>query len=108
MMQYGLAAAPLVRWLVAKEADVQKAVTNFIGEQTELDYADVAGPPTEADKARANGRAEVCPLPVVRLNFKMARHSLTGEPGVQVTCSEADLNEIERWWRLSRGKAAAS
>lgn len=98
MPAYGLATHPLVRWLISSDAGVYTAVLTFIA-GAGAEYVDVAGPPTAADKKAYQGRAQVCPLPVVRLHMKMARQHLTDAPGIEVTCSDADLEELKRWHR---------
>ena len=103
MIEFGLASNPSVRWLISAEKAVYDAVIDFYMGNTDLDYVEVAGPPTDEDlKAyRKHGDREAVPLPVVRLQLRPAKNSLTGEPGVEVLCTEDDLAEIERWRRLA-------
>ncbi len=102
-MAYGLAAHPLVRWLISSDLGVYEAVQTFIA-GAGRDYVDVAGPPIKADRIKFAGKAEACPLPVVRLKMKMARKALTGEMGVEVSCSDEDLLELDRWCREASHK----
>lgn len=103
-MNFGLAAAPPVRWLISFDSGVHDAVCAFIA-GAGREEIDVAGPPTEQDMTLyMHKRAQTVPLPCVRLKMKMARHHLTGEPGVEVTCSDADLEEIKRWYRCEMMK----
>lgn len=98
-MNYGLAAAAPVRWLISFDSGVHDAVRAFLAGMGREEI-DVAGPPTDADMALyMHKRAQTVPLPCVRLKMKMARHHLTSEPGVEVTCSDRDLEEIKRWYR---------
>lgn len=98
-MNYGLAAAPPVRWLIGFDSGVYDAVRAFIA-GIGREEIDVAGPPTDEDIALyMHKRAQTVPLPCVRLKMKMARNLTTDEPGVEVTCSDRDLEEIKRWYR---------
>lgn len=98
-MNYGLAAAAPVRWLISFDSGVYDAVRAFIAGMGR-DQVDVAGPPTQQDMALyMHKRGQTVPLPCVRLKMKHAMHHLTGEPGVEVTCSDRDLEEIKRWYR---------
>ena len=102
---YGLMAAPSVRWLISSEPDVREAVKRFIAGMDEP-IVDVAGPPNRADLRWHRQKPEHRPLrmPTVRLRLAMVKHHLTGESGVSVTCSDADMDEIARWHRLARQK----
>ncbi len=103
-MNYGLAAAPPVRWLISFDSGVHNAVRAFIAGMGREEI-DVAGPPNDGDIALyMHKRAQTVPLPCVRLKMKMARHSLTDEAGVEVTCSDRDLEEIKRWYRCEMMK----
>jgi hypothetical protein len=98
-MNFGLAAPAPVRWLISFDSGVHDAVRSFIA-GIGREEIDVAGPPSEQDMALyMHKRAQTVPLPCVRLKLKMARHHLTDEPGVEVTCSDTDLEEIKRWYR---------
>ncbi len=102
MKQYGLASDPIVRWLIGSDGAVQDAIKLFLGEMAERDYVDVAGPPRMEDIARfAQRLAQAVPLPTVRLKMRMVVNATTDEAGVEVTCSDADLMEIKRWYRES-------
>lgn len=97
-MNYGLAAALPVRWLISFDSGVHDAVLAFVAGMGNEEI-DVAGPPGEGDMALYMlKRGQTVPLPCVRLRMKMARHHLTEEPGVEVTCSDRDLEEIRRWY----------
>jgi hypothetical protein len=103
-MNYGLAAAPPVRWLISFDSGVHDAVRAFLAGMGREEI-DVAGPPTDQDlKLYFDKRGQTVPLPCVRLRMKMARHHLTSEPGVEVTCSDRDLEEIKRWYRCEAMK----
>lgn len=100
-MNYGLAAAAPVRWLISFDSGVHDAVRAFIA-GIGREEIDVAGLPTDEDlKLYLDKRGQTVPLPCVRLRMKMARHHLTSEPGVEVTCSDRDLEEIKRWYRCA-------
>lgn len=105
---YGLSCPPPIRWLMESEKDVFDAVKKFIAGMAKSNVIDVAGPPSFSDILEFyDKRGQTVPLPCVRLNLKMVKHHLTGEPGVEVTCSDADLIEIAKWHRLARMKPAA-
>ena len=107
MIQFGLASTPVVRWLIGSDKAIYKAVVDFYMGNADRDFVEVAGPPTEDDLARRKPGVSV-PLPLVRLQMKLARNSLSGEPGIEVTCSEADQIEIARWCRQSQVKGQAA
>ena len=91
-----------MRWLISSDSGVHEAVRKFIVGMCNEGTQDVAGPPSEQDMALyMHKRAQTVPLPCVRLKLKMARHHLTSEPGVEVTCSDTDLEEIKRWYRVA-------
>jgi hypothetical protein len=99
-MNIGLAAPAAVQWLLQSESGVYNAVRAFISGRLDRNVIDVAGPPTDRDLAHYYERkGQVVPLPCVRLHCRMVRHHLTGAPGVEVTCSDRDLEEITRWRR---------
>jgi hypothetical protein len=99
-IEFGLASHAAVRWLIASERAIYDKVIDFYMGNTDTDIVEVAGPPTDQDIALyAHKRAQTVPLPLVRLQMKLAVHHLTGEKGVEVRCSDRDLAEIERWQR---------
>lgn len=102
MSTFGLAAHPLVRWLIASDEGVYDGVRTFLAGAADRDYLDIAGPPTDEDRAHAiKGGARSTPLPNVRLIMRPAMNAVTGEQGVEVVCSDQDLVEILRWHRQS-------
>lgn len=107
-MSAGLFAHADVRWLLDNELDVKRAVAAFTRDQANVDFVDVAGPPTIADlvKYRRNESKSVG-LPLVRLQLRMVRHHLTGAPGVRIICTERELDEIGRWRVAAALKGAA-
>ncbi|MCC8945992.1 hypothetical protein H8A97_13005 [Bradyrhizobium sp. Arg62] len=101
-MKVGLSAAPAVRWLISSDSGVFDAVGSFIAGIAATDYVDVAGPPSQADISRFLRKlAQTVPLPCVRLRMRMVKNLTTDEPGVEVTCSDRDLEEIGRWQNVS-------
>lgn len=87
-----------MRWLLQNESEVLAAVVEFINHRLERNYIDVAGPPPQSDvDLFLLKKAQVVPLPTVRLNLRFVRGNLTGDLGVEVTCSDAHLEEIGRW-----------
>lgn len=104
MTTFGLASHPLVRWLIGSDPGVYDGVRTFLAGAAERDYLDVAGPPTDEERARAIRYGQVTPLPVVRLQMRPAVNAVTGERGVEVLCSDKDLIELARWYRLALAK----
>lgn len=105
-MNYGLSAAPAVKWLIGAEPDLHNRIKEFIAGQC-ASPIEVAGPPSAADMLFAHKRrnAEI-KLPVVRLHLKMVSHHLTGQPGVEVRCTDAEIDEIARWAREAQLRTA--
>jgi len=100
MINFGLASTAQVRWLIGSDKSVYDAVVNFFMGNVDRDFVEVVGPPTDEDHATAKRRGDkAVPLPVVRLQMRPAVHSVTGEHGVEVLCSDRDLEEISRWQR---------
>jgi hypothetical protein len=97
----GLACHAAVRWLLGCEPDVRAAVLTF-AEDRGSHIIEVAGPPDRAEMLRARRFGQPVPLPCVRLYCRMVRHNLSGELGVEVTCSDAGLAEIALWMRKAR------
>jgi len=96
---FGLSCARPVRWLIGAEPAVYAAIASFIEGKGEP-LIEVAGPPTVtelADKLKHRNRRPQ--LPVVRLILKKVTHHLTGEHGIEVKCSDLELEEITRWAR---------
>lgn len=99
MIQFGLASHSAVRWLIGSEKQIYDRVIAFYMGHADTDVVEVAGPPTDADleAVRKRGHNDTVPLPVVRLIMKLGENMVTGEHGVEVKCSDADLEEIKRW-----------
>ncbi len=99
MPQIGLSCASLVRWLISAEPDIYKRVIEFIKGEADS-VIEVAGPPTaEQILKRHKKKHQLMDLPLITLNLRKTRHHLTGQPGVEVRCSDNDLEEIVRWRR---------
>lgn len=96
-----LAAPAAISWLLSSELDVRRAVRGF-AEERGPNLIDVAGPPDRAEMLRARRYGQPVPLPCVRLYCRTVRHNLTGERGVEVTCSDSDLAKIALWMRKAR------
>ena len=103
LIEFGLVSAPAVRWLIGEEKQVYDRVIAFFMGDADTDIVEVVGPPSEEDlaKARKAGHGDSVPMPVIRLQMKLAENQKTGEHGVAVTCSDRDMLEIERWERLA-------
>jgi len=99
VIQFGLASHSAVRWLIGSEKAIYDRVIDFYMGNADTDIVEVVGPPTEKDfeAAKKRGHGDPVPLPVVRLQMKLATNMLTGEKGVEVVCSDADLDEVKRW-----------
>lgn len=99
-VNYGLQAPIPIQWLLQTEPEVKEKLRLYLTDQLGTDTIEVAGPPSASDilKYRRNPRAGPG-LPVVRLKCRMVRHNLTGDPGVEVTCSDEDLEVIMMWAR---------
>lgn len=95
--QFGLMAPNIIRWLLSVEPEVYAAVAAYI-EGQHKGVIDVVGPPSLSDVHRhnANRYADVG-LPTIRLRCKMTMNLTTGESGVEVTCSDGDLDELMKW-----------
>lgn len=98
--EYGLVAHPNVHWLLHNESEVLEQVKRFAADMVDRAYMDIAGPPSVQDALTFRERKSV-PLPSVRLHMRMVRGNLTGDPGIEVTCSDNDLTEIARWRALA-------
>lgn len=96
--EYGLVAHPFVQWLLQNESEVLNSVKRFIADRAERAHFDVAGPPSLQDVKRSIGAV---PLPCIRLHLRLIKGNLTGDPGIEVTCSERDIDEIGRWRMLA-------
>lgn len=97
-MHFGLLAHDAVRWLIGAEIDVHRKIEAFCLDQTNVDYVDVAGPPTDDDLVRyRRNHSKSVGLPCVRLQLRMVRHHLNGAPGVRVICTDREIEEIGRW-----------
>lgn len=105
-MSVGLLAPSPVQWLIINEPDVKQRIEKFIIGQAEPTL-EVAGPPSAEDFIRyKDNPGGPITLPCVRLRLKMFKHHLTGDRGVEVTCSDDDLREIADWQRAARIKGA--
>ncbi|QOZ25295.1 hypothetical protein XH93_18130 [Bradyrhizobium sp. CCBAU 51753] len=94
-----------MRWLISSDSGVFNAVRGFIADLSQRDYVDVAGPPSTDDMHRyLHKMAQTVPLPCVRLKLRMVKNLTTDERGVEVTCSDRDLEEIARWQRRAVAK----
>lgn len=96
--QYGLRAHEDVRWLLQTEPDVYRYVVQFIAGVAPQAFVDVSGPMPEPDMEAVRRDRNVKPVfPVICLNLKIVTGNLTGDPGVEVTCSEPHYEELRRW-----------
>jgi hypothetical protein len=99
MKTFGLMAALPVHLFLDRERHVRWAVEAFADDRGP-DHVVVAGPPTRAEiEAHKLIRRGSIMLPVVRLNFRMVTRHLTHERGIEVTCSDADLEKLIDWQR---------
>jgi hypothetical protein len=109
-MQYGLQTVAPIRWLLESEPNVHKAVVAFLADQGEDNIA-VAGPPSAAQilsLTRKDNRHEKLELPLVVLRLRKVAHHLTGEPGVEIKCSDREIDEIVRWKREAQIRKAVA
>jgi len=103
---WGLLAADPVRWLIGTEADVKSAIQAFLEGRGE-DHTEVAGPPTMHELMRHREYPKTAlELPVVKLYFRKMVNPPTGERGVEVKCSPAELEEIQRWQQQAKARTA--
>ncbi len=100
---FGLAAPAAVRWLIGEEKQIYDRVIAFYMGHVDTEIVEVVGPPTaeEAAEVKRRGHGDTVPLPIIRLRMRLAENHKTGEHGVEVTCNEKDLAEVERWERLA-------
>lgn len=106
MKRFGLLAAKPIHWLLSKEADVKRAVEAFAADMAPS-VVDVAGPPSaeEIIACRVNPRKRI-ELPTIRLHLNKVKHHLTGEPGIEVKCSDGDMDMIVMWARQAQARTA--
>lgn len=105
-MQVGLLAHPSVRWLVSSEPDLHARVVAFIQGRGD-GQIDVAGPPSATeiiDRQRHPNRELL--LPKVTLRLRMVKHSATCELGVEIKCSDEEIDEIVQWARQAKLRTA--
>lgn len=104
IMTFGLSAAPVVKAFLNNEAGIRQEIIDFFNDErvgSRPDILDVAGPPDLKDAIRAKTTrfGEPILLPVVRMHLRKIRHHLTGALGVEVKCSDADLDRLADWLR---------
>lgn len=106
MKHFGLMAQRPIYWLLSTELEVKKAIEAFAaGMGTSV--VDVAGPPSaEAIIAKRINPRKRIELPTIRLHLNKVKHHLTGEQGIEVKCSDADMKEIAMWAREARIRKA--
>lgn len=100
---FGLSCAAPVKWLIGREPDLHRAIQAFAEDRADRDVIKFAGPPSDEDmlKIRENANFNAI-LPTVTFTLRKVTHHLTGEQGIEVKCSDADLAEIVRWHRQAR------
>lgn len=101
----GLLAAAPIKWLLDSEGDVRNAVRAFISGEGEP-VISVAGPPTDPDLIASRIFGRPTPLPCVLLKLRMVRDHVSGEPHVEVTATDAEIDEVEAWRQRALRKAA--
>lgn len=106
MKHFGLLAAKPIHWLLAKEIDVKRAIEAFAADQG-FPMVDIAGPPSaeEIIACRKNPRRRMH-LPTIRLHLRKVNHHLTGEAGIEVKCSDGDMELIVMWARQAALRTA--
>lgn len=101
MQSFGLMAQRPIHWLLANELDVKRHVQAFAADRATATFS-VAGPPPVEEMIRArNNPCKPIELPMVKLHLRKVKHHLTGEPGIEVKCSDADMDKIVQWARQS-------
>lgn len=105
MNTYGLLAPQAVFWLVAKEREVWERMIAFIGDAAPSEMT-VVGPATIAQTVayKSNPKGGIM-LPTVKLKMRKIKHHLTGQPMIEMTCSDAHLEDITSWQVLDSYKA---
>jgi hypothetical protein len=103
---FGLMAPRPIHWLLSEELEVKKAVEAFAADAG-TSVVDVAGPPSaeEIIAQRVNPRKAI-ELPTVRLHLNKVKHHLTGEAGIEVKCSDGDMDLIVQWARQAEMRKA--
>lgn len=106
MKHFGLMAAKPIHWLLACENEVRRHIEAFAADRGRP-VLDVAGPPSaeEIIACRINPRKAV-ELPTIRLHLRKVKHHLTGEDGIEVKCSDADMDMIVMWARQAKARTA--
>jgi hypothetical protein len=106
MKNFGLLAAKPIHWLLSVESEVKRAIEAFAADMAPS-VLDVAGPPSaeEIIACRANPRKRV-ELPTIRLHLNKVKHHLTGEPGIEVKCSDGDMDLVVMWARQAEARKA--
>lgn len=106
MQHFGLMAQRPIHWLLAAELEVKQAIEAFAADRG-VPVVDVAGPPSaqEIIACRKNPRRRPH-LPTVRLHLRKVKHHVTGEPGIEVKCSDGDMDLIVQWARQTQARKA--
>lgn len=99
LVRYAVYASPDIQALLSREPDVLRQISGFAADMAP-GYMDVAGPPSPKDIKRKM-------LPVVRLYMRKAKHHLTGEPFIEVACSDKDGQELAKWNLLAEAAPTA-
>lgn len=104
---FGLFTIPPIRWLLSVEPAVKQAVADFLAEKREGNTVEVVGPPSLENMMDVNsGAAKRHELPVVCLKLKKMKHHLTGEDGIEVSCSDLDRELIVKWHNQAKLRSA--
>lgn len=106
MKHFGLMAAKPIHWLLARENEVRSRIEAFAADRGHP-VLDVAGPPSAGEliARRVNPRKPV-ELPMIRLHLRKVKHHLTGERGIEVKCSDVDMDMIAQWARQAGMRTA--
>lgn len=96
-----LACAPAVRWLIDGEPALREQIHQYllgVNDHSTIPFA-LPAPAEEFAKHRRNRDSYKLIFPQVILKLKRVKHHLTGEVGVEVTCSDFDYDAIVRMAR---------
>lgn len=107
---FGLLASVPVQTFIGMELDVQREIMKFFIDERgspHPDILDVVGPPSPFESLKAHNDPSYYPaLPMVRFTLRKVRNQTTGEPGIEVRCSDTDHDKIVDWLRWTAQRHA--
>ena len=95
----GLACAPAIRWLIDNESDLKARIGDYLFERNNFHEIPFAMPAPAEEMLKHRKNRDKYKLMFPQIVLKLRRIKNGNEIGVEVTCSDSDLEQIVKMAR---------